>query len=92
MDHSRVQRDHLLADRVDRGRIQLAGYRLNPALDRFHGGRIDFQLVTHARGRMLEGLRVAVNVLGFPHVPIQIVVVYESGNPVGRRRKTAVVF
>lgn len=86
-----IQRHHLLADRVDRGRVQFPRHRLHSALHGFDGRQIDLGIV--AGLRVLErNAFVSVYMLRFSHVSVYVVIVDQRRDPVGRDRQAIVFF
>lgn len=85
-----IEGDHLLADGVNRRGVEFPGEGLHAAFDGLHGGGIDFDVIS-CWGELEGGrLGVAIDVLGLFHVAIEVVVVYEGGDSVGRSGEAAV--
>lgn len=84
---------HFLADGIDRGGVEFAGDGLDTTLDGLHGGGVYFDVIGARRGELEGGgFGVAVDVLRFPDVAVEVVVVYEGGHPVGGGGQATVLF
>lgn len=63
---------------------------MDAAFDGLHGGGVDFDVICCRRELEGAGFGVAIDVLGFFHVAVEVVVVYEGGDPVGGSGEAAV--